>query len=196
MDKAAITLPGMAAGLDLNGGDAGFLTLAQAEAINCPGAYLGDQFGDCSVAVSWGPSGEVEFDLDPVTGDGRFIVLFPGYGGTLKFQSPDLLATYTLSVGAPLQKNGGSFVLAQGWNGGAFESQVDDLYRGLVSTFAPLTPLDPPGTTCVSTSKCTVGRIGNQGYLFVKSLGFAFYVSDVTAGQPTPSTPVRVDLYP
>jgi hypothetical protein len=196
MDPAPITLPGKGARLDVGSADAGVLTLAQAESIDCQGQYLGDLFGDCTVAFGFGNSQEVIADVDPDTGQVQFLTLTAPYTGTLAFQSRDKTASYVLQIGTQAQKNGAPFTLDQGWTGAGFDAEVDELYRGIVSTYAPAISMDPPGTTCRATQRCVVGFFGNVGFVFIPSLGFAWYVSDVTAAEPGPSIPWRLDLYP
>lgn len=194
-----IVLPNRAAGLDLAGaGDAG-ITLAQAEEKLCTSLDYQDLFGDCSRVAAWPPASNVFMDYDPATGIGRFLLvgLFgPGYTGALGFKSPSGGSSYSIAPYTQIQKDGQPFMLEKGWSGTAFESEVDELYRGIVATFAPSVPLDPPGTTCVATKKCVVGQPNNQlGFVFIDALGFAFWVTDFTSAQPAPSTPTRLDVY-
>jgi hypothetical protein len=97
-----------------------------------------------------------------------------------------------MPVYAPITKNGSSFTLDTGWSGAGFEAEVDELYRGLIATFAPNIPLDPAGVTCTSTQKCVVATYGNVGYVFVPSLGFAWWVQNINA---QPNLPSWLDVY-
>ena len=194
MDQQPVRLPNRAAGLSLSGATDAGLTLAEAEQINCQSDDLGDLFGDCSRVASWGDNSEAWLNYDPNTGVGRFLVVFSGYGGALDFKSPDGTTSYSIGVGRQITKNGQPFTLDTGWSGPAFEAEVDELYRGIVATFAPTIALDPPGTACASTHKCAIGKFGVIGYVFIKAIGFAFWVPDVTAAQPAPSSPNRLDV--
>jgi hypothetical protein len=194
MIQQPIQLANRAAGLSLSGAADAGLTLAQAEAIDCQSDDQGDLFGDCTRVASWGDSSEAWMNYDPTTGVGRFFVLWPGYLGALDFKSPDAATTYSIGVNRQITKNGQPFTLDTGWSGAAFEAEVDELYRGIVSTFAPTIALAPPGTTCASTHACKIGRFGAVGFVFIPAVGFALWVSDATAAQPSPSIPNRLDV--
>lgn len=191
MDVQPISLPYHAAGLDLVSPEAGILTLPQAEAILCQSVDGGDLFGDGRRVALWGAQQEVWLEYDPATLKANDILVIPGYTGTLQFHSPDGSSKYTIPVYTQILKNGQPFTLEAGWTGAAFDAEVDELYRGLIATFAPAVPLDPPGTTCVSTGKCVVAQFAPTAYFDVPALGFLFWVADFTAG---PSFPNRIDV--
>jgi hypothetical protein len=188
-----IKLPGKAAGLDIR--MAGGLTLSAAERVNCQGDPQGDAFGDCTLVVSWGDNGEVWFDYQPWNGVGLTMTLWAGYLGTLNFKDPGGTHTYQIGILSQILKDGQPFTLATGWSGATFDNEVDELYRGLLATFAPQIPLDAAGVTCMSTKKCTSSTFGTIAYIDIPSLGFAFWVDNYTAAQPIPSTPTRIDLF-
>ena len=194
MLQQPIVLTNRAGGLDLRGTTCGGLTLAEAEAINCQSDDQGDLFGDGKRVATWGDNAELWLHYDPCSGAGTFLVVYQGYTGKLDFKSPDGTSSYSISVLRQISKNGSGFALDTGWTGAPFEAEVDELYRGIVATFAPGIALDPAGTTCVSTKKCKVGTFGTVGYVFIPALGFAFWVNDVTAAQPTASIPMRLDV--
>ncbi len=194
MIQQPITLRNHAAGLDLRGAADAGLSLAQAEQVNCESSDLGDLFGDCTRVAGWGDNAEVWLDYAPTTGTGRFMVLYQGYLGALDFHSPDAVASYSIGLGRAIYKNGTVFVFETGWSGAAFDAEVDEVYRGLTATFAPEIALDPAGTTCITTHKCVVGNFGDVGYILYKALGFALWVPNIHAPNPTASTPYRFDV--
>lgn len=187
MDLKPIILPRQAAGLNLHAPDAGILTLPQAEAILCKSMDAGDLAGNGRRFATWGSHQEVSMEYDPATLEGDELALAPGYEGTLQFHSPDGSASYTIAVNAQIKKNGQPFSLDVGWTGAGFDAEIDELYRGLIATFAPSVPLDPAGTTCVSTGKCSVQRFQPNAGLWVDAVGFSLWVDDATAAPSLPS---------
>jgi hypothetical protein len=209
MDHASIVPPNHGALLDLNPSDAG-LTLDGATEILCQGMLVPNQFGDDAGVAEWGAEEEVWLHYDTTTDVGNFMVLWGGYSGTLTFKSPDGQSTYAATLDGHLTKDGQPFaVLPSAVDGGADADASDDaggdagaaidadaadeLYRGLVSTFAPTVAIDPAGTSCVSTHKCVVGGADGTttiGYVFVPVLGLAIWFDT-----PPDTVVGRIDLY-
>jgi hypothetical protein len=196
MVLGTITLPNHAATLDLLGDGFG-LTLGEAETKLCASKDLGDSFGDGSRTAAFGDSDEMYFVYYPLSGRGRWMNLWPGTIGTLTAKSPDGAHTYTLGIAVQIQKDGSAFTLKSGWSAtdATFAGQVDELYRALVHTYAPTVTLPAAGTTCIVDKTCVVGAFGADiGYVFVKSLGFSFWVDNRAAADPVPSIPTRFDV--
>jgi len=206
MDHAPITPPNRAALLDLNPSDAG-LTLGAATDILCQATLVPNQFGDDAGVAEWGSEQQVWLRYDQATDVANLLVLFGGYTGTLTFKSADAQSTYVVTINEQITKNGQPFAVVgaisdagadvdagDGGEGGATigTAEADELYRALVSTFAPTVPLDPAGTSCVSTHKCTLGGgdgTTTLGYVFFPVLGLALWF-DLP---PNPSVG-RIDL--
>src|SRR5580704_1621134 len=148
MDTEPIRLPGQAAGLNL----APSLTLAQAELIDCKGMDEGDEWGDGSNTVAWGDEQEATFRYMPATGIGNLIQVWTTYTGTLTFESPDGADTYVMQLHRQVLKNGAPFPLGAGQQ--VSEAAIDELNRAMTATFTS-DALDPPGTTCVESGKCS-----------------------------------------
>ncbi len=195
MVKEPILPPRQAAGIDLAGGDSWTgITIEQAEQINCQSTNLGDAFGDGSQTNYWGDNGEVWFVYRVSTHKGIWMTLWPGYLGTVTAKSPDDQHTYNIPIQSQIQKDGKAFTLDWISNKGAdFEQQSDELYRALLHTFAPGLPLDPPGVTCQSTGRCIKGSFGDVAYFYIPAIGWALWIDNQNAPQPTPSIPTRMD---
>jgi hypothetical protein len=194
MVEAKIKLPNKAALLDLGGTDGSGITLLDAQEKLCQGSDEGDQFGDGSDVYTFGDNQEVWFDYSVDTGLGNFITVWPGYLGTVDFHGgPHHHAdAYVIGVDVQVSKNGAPFQLD--WLAPDFDAEVDELYRSLQATFSS----DPPeaaGTLCTTTGACVTGTFGDVGFIFFSELGLALWVDSVTAAQPVPSTPTRLDLY-
>jgi hypothetical protein len=206
MDHAPITPPNRAALLDLNASDAG-LTLGAATDILCPARLVPNQFGDDAGVAEWGSAQQVWLHYDSTTDIADLLVLWDGYDGTLTFKSADAQFTYVVALDEQITKNGQPFAVTvtgadagadayadAGGDGGATigTAEADELYRGLVSTFAPTVALDPAGTSCVSTRKCLVGGGDGTttiGYVYVPVLGLAIWFD-----LPPNPTVGRIDL--
>jgi hypothetical protein len=194
MVQTPIVLPKKAAGIDIAGPNGKGLTRQAAEMINCQSDPMGDLFGDGNQDATWGDNGEVSFEYIPATQILRQLNLWSGYLGILQFKSPDGLDSYQLSIEVQIKKDGKPFPLH--WNDvNLFPAESDELYRALIATFAPQIPQEAPGTTCLSTKKCTKGVFGDVGYFYVPAVGFALWVDNVNAAQPVPSIPTRFDLF-
>jgi hypothetical protein len=187
MVQAPVVPQGHAALLSLPG-----LTLPAAQQILCPGTNLGDQFGDGTSVQQWGVNGEVWLDFDPATTKGKMVTLWPGYVGATSFNSASAMDHFSIAVNTQIVKNGQPYTLD--WsNTAAFDAEIDELCRGLMATFTNQA-LDPPGTLCTSSGKCTTGKFGTNGFVYFKAVGLALWVSDTTAPQPVPSIPTRLDV--
>jgi hypothetical protein len=169
------------------------ITLPAAQQILCPGTNIGDMFGDGNNEQQWGSNGEVWLEFVPATTNGVMLTLWPGYVGTASFHGANATDQYMIGINTQLVKNGMPFQLD--WsNTTTFPMEVDELLRGLMATFTNQA-LDPPGTLCTQSGKCTTGTFGNIGFVYFKAASFALWVADVTAAQPVPSTPNRLDLF-
>jgi hypothetical protein len=169
------------------------LTLPAAQQILCPGTNIGDQFGDGTSVQQWGNNGEVWLDFAPATMKGVEVSLWPGYVGNVSFNGANATDHYVIAISQQILKNGAPFQLD--WsNMAAFATEIDELCRGLMATFTNQA-LDPPGTLCTTSGKCTHGTFGNVGFVYFKAAGIALWVADVTLSQPEPSTPNRLDLF-
>jgi hypothetical protein len=191
-----ITLPNHAATLDLLGDGFG-LTLGEAETKLCASTDAGDEFGDGSRTAWFGDSQEMHFDYFPTSGRARWMNLWPGYLGKVAAKSPDETHAYSLGVNARITKDGAPFTLKSGWDttDAVFAGAVDELYRALVHTYAPTVTLPAASTTCIADKTCVVGAFGaDVGYVYVKSLGFAFWVDNRAAPDSVASTPTRIDI--
>jgi hypothetical protein len=187
MVQAPIAPQGHAALLSLAG-----LTLPGAQQILCPGTNIGDQFGDGTSVQQWGNNGEVWLDFTPATMKGVQLSLWPGYVGTVSFKGANAMDQYTIPLNTQILKNGMPFTLD--WSNTAlFSMEIDELCRGLMATFTNLA-LDPPGTLCTTSGKCTTGTFGTTGFVYFKAATIGLWVADVTAAQPVPSIPNRLDL--
>lgn len=188
MVSGAITLPNHAATLDLAGADGYGLTLGEAEMKLCQGASLGDQFGNGTLVSSWGDSSEVWMDYYVGDRRARWLNLWAGYLGTLTATSADS-HTYVTGVGTQVVKDGAPLTLT--WTDHA---AFDEVWRALMTTYAPTVALPAPGVDCVLAKRCVIGSFGVVGYFYAKELGFALWVDDTTAAQPVPSIPTRLDV--
>jgi hypothetical protein len=196
MDQAPIMVPNRAAALDLAGPNGQGLTLHDAETVNCNGTNLGDAFGNGEEVISWGDNAEVWFEFKTSTEVGDMLTLWPGYVGTVDFHDSNSSHTYQIGLATQIAKDGAPFELNGPWSVSdpVFAGQLDELTRALLATFAPTVTPDPPGTTCLASNKCMVGHFGDVGYAFIPALGFAFWVDNVNAAQPSPSVPSRIDM--
>jgi hypothetical protein len=188
MVQAPIVPEGSAALLTLAG-----LTLPAAQQILCPGTNIGDQFGDGTSVQQWGANGEVWLDFAPATMKGVQLSLWAGYVGNVSFHGATTTDQYVIAINQQIAKNGAPFQLD--WsNMSTFPMEIDELCRGLMATFTNQA-LDPPGTLCTTSGKCTHGTFGTTGFVYFKAVGFALWVAGVTNPQPEPSTPTRLDLF-
>ena len=192
MDQQPIVPPGGAGGIDF--AKACGLTIGEAEQTLCQGVYLGDHLGDCTASYGWGSNFEVVAAADPTTGliqrleIGLYDPTYDptdGYDGGISFASPDRRAAYFIGLHGPVQKDGQTFALTG-------DSKVDELYRGLIATFAPQIGQAPAGVTCMTTKECVAGNFGNVHYLYIPVLGLALWMANANV---QPSGVNRIDLF-
>jgi hypothetical protein len=191
--------PRKVAGLDLAGDDTWRgLTIEEAEHINCQSESIGDQFGDGALVNVWGDNGEVWAEYSVQTRKIDQITLFNGYLGKMTFKSPDDMHTYEIGLGTRITKDGQPYTVNGPYNPGdpIFAGQIDELFRGIIHTFAPTFPQAPAGTLCTRTGRCIAGSFGDVAYFYVPALGWAYWIDNQNAPQPTPSIPTRMDIYP
>ncbi len=187
--------PRKAAGIDMAGSDSWTgLTVEQAEQTNCQSASLGDAFGDGNLTNAWGDNQEVVFEYRVSNRQLIYMGLSPGYTGAISFKSRDGKSSYVMQINSPITKNGTTYPIS--WNS-ADATQGPQIWASeftdaLFATFAPDLPIE---TNCISSGHCIVGFFGDQGYMFVPALGFAFRVTSVSAQPPTPYVPSYFDLY-
>jgi len=191
--------PGQAGLLDLAGPNKMGLTLTEAEQILCQGMDLGDQFGDGSALYTWDPNQDFTLDVTPASGAANFMNVWgPGYAGQLQMSSRDGTSVFQVGVnGNQITKNGQPYQLDWNLAGGLqspqFIAEENELHDALVATYFPGTPADP---ACQTTGTCVSGTFGDVGYLFFKDTGISLWVASVSASQPVPSIPNRIDVYP
>lgn len=151
----------------------------------CQGQNLGagGNGGDIggSLVTAWGQNQEFTMEWAVNTHKDYYNAINPGYTGSMTWtytqpaptsacsatQGCDgKLHTYVWALGRPITDNGQVFALD--WNGystpsDAFYAEVDVLYRGITSFFAP-DQFDnlPPGTLCRDTGRCPVFPTGND----------------------------------
>jgi hypothetical protein len=183
-----------AAGLKFVTGCSTRLALADVDLALCPGADEGATEPGTQM-MSWGDNGEMWAEYDSKTTIVRGLWLFFGYTGKIVFHSPDAQHTYSIGVGDQPIKD--ATLVTLDWNGPTFETTVDELYRGMLATFAPSVPAPPPGVTCIASKDCTTNRYGQMGYVYFKTgLNTSIWVDDVNAAEPYASIPSRIVLDP
>jgi hypothetical protein len=185
--------PVRAAGLNLGPlDDAGtLLSLDDALQTNCAASPMG---GDCTTfTATWGDTQEVQVQFDRSTRRVFYLGLNLGYVGQLQFVSADKSHAYVVAVNRSIELDGKSLTLDWGQPPtAAMVSAVEAMHSALAATFAP--SRDEPH--CVATGNCKIGAFTDQsGYVYFKTLGFAFRVQSVVAAQPTPSVVNFIDLY-
>ena len=179
------------AGVDAQGNDTWQgITVTEAEQINCQ-SYNYDE-GD----NYWGDNGEVFFSYYSSTRKLYYEGFNPGYLGGITFHSRDMQHNYSMTVNAVIEKDNNPFTID--WQGSSAPCTtgscpwVTEIGDALFATFAPGLPKE---TDCRGSGHCIVGNFGDQAYVFLPALGFAFRVASFTAAQPTPSTVSYFDQY-
>lgn len=217
MLQKPILPPTTVAGINMAGLDANMnqdwhgITVDEAEKINCQSDVYGDAFGNGSIVNTWGDNGEVWFNYRVSNRKVIEMLVWPGYLGSLDFscnddpadpkKNPDKcpygVHTYQMLLGQQIKKDGRPFTLDWvGNNGNNFPAQADELYRALMYQFASSLVTDPANVTCRDTGKCIKGHFGDVAYLYIPTLGWAYWVDNQNAAQPTPSIPTRMDIIP
>ena len=198
MVKQPIVPPTIGGGLDLSGGPSWIgLTIEAAEKINCQSDSQGDAFGDGTLVNSWGDNGELWIQYLVSNHKALQLSFWPGYLGTMNFKSKDGAHNYIVQVQSPVLRDGKAMILDWLGNGGKnFDPAGDELYRALLATYAPGLPVDPMGTTCFQSGHCIKGSFGDIAYFYVPAIGWALWVPSISAAQPVPSTPNRLDQSP
>ena len=197
--------PTSGGGLDISGGPTwSGMTIEEAESPakspakpnggNCQSNSLGDQFGDGQLVNGWGDNNELWMLYRVSTRKAVWLNFWQGYLGTADFESPDGKDKYSIGVGQQIQKNSTPYTLDWvGAGGKNFVPQANELYRGLVHTFAPAIALEPDGVTCFDTARCVKGSFGDVAYFYIPAIGFSIWVDNQNAAQPVPSVPTRLD---
>ena len=73
-----------------------------------------------------------------------------------------------------------------------FNAEVNELHDAMAATYLPGTPADP---ACQSSGACVTGTFGDVGFVYFKDVGIALWVASISAPQPVPSIPNRIDVY-
>lgn len=193
MVQEPIVPPTRAAGLDLSGGPSWKgVTIGTAEQLNCQSENAGDAFGDGTQVNQWGDNGEVWVQYQVSTRKIIQISLFPGYLGTMDFKSKDGRHSYQLAVSTQIQKDALPFALH--WTDPPrFAAEADELFLALMATYAPGLPAQ---AGCLASGRCIRGSFGDGAYFYVPALGWAIWIDNQNAPQPTPSIPTRIDQSP
>ncbi len=185
--------PRHAANLDLAGSDRWEgLTIDQAELINCQSTNLGDAFGDGNLTNQWGDNGEVWVEYSVTTRKIDMMTLWNGYLGTLNFTTVDGMHHWVIPIATQLTRD--SVPVNLDWINPSGQATFDEIYRGLMHTYAPSLPQDPTNTTCYATGHCITGNFGDVAYFYVPSLGLGLWTASIHASQPTPSIINRIDM--
>jgi hypothetical protein len=198
--------PSKAAGLDISGGPSwDGLTIDEAEnpatgdakpdGGNCQSENLGDPFGDGDLVNAWGDGQEVWFKYRVSTRKATQMVVWQGYIGEITAKSEDGADTWEIPLApTPVKKNGTAATLD--WVSPShrnFDQPFNQIYRAMTHTFAPQIPLEPTGTTCFDSGRCIQGSFGDVAYFYIPSLGWAMWIDNQNAAQPTPSIITRQD---
>ena len=182
--------PRQAAGLDVAGGETWKgLTIEEADKTLCQSDNFGDLRGDGTLFNGWGDNGEIYVNYRVSNHKIIGFLLFAGYNGTIDLTSRDGQHTYTIPVGAQIQKDSSNFELhwASDKN---FLDEGSELYDAMIATFAPGFPAD---TDCQASRRCIVGSFGDVAYFYVPALASALWIPNRNAAQPAPSVVNRID---
>ncbi|MGO8998918.1 MAG: hypothetical protein ACLQVI_36800 [Polyangiaceae bacterium] len=121
-----------------------------------PGGNGSDVGG--SILVQWGNNGEFQMEWAVPTHKAYVLYLNPGYNGQMQWNyvtpTDKKVHQYQYEIAYPIKKDGNEYVID--WlTGPVYPGQVDELYRGIASTYAPDIYDDaPPGVTCNNTGTC------------------------------------------
>lgn len=176
----------------------------------CQSTNVGDQFGNGTIVNTWGDGFEVWMDYRVSTRKALWLNMWQGYAG-------EVTATLPADEGGdkweiplapnPIKKNGTPVTID--WlakDHQDFNKPFPQIYRALIHTFAPALPLDAKDDlsctdsmgakspcTCYDTGRCIQGSFGDVAYFYVPAIGFAMWVDNQNAPQPTPSIMTRFD---
>jgi hypothetical protein len=204
MDQQPIVPPISGGGLDLAGADCSIngsscswngLTIEQAEKVLCQSTNLGDLFGDGELANSWGDSTEVIAHYGINNHKIDFMLMLPGYLGTLNTQGCSGTASdghqYTIPIGVQLQKDNQNWEIdwAAPKGPGDWRNEVTS---AILCTYAPTLAHDPD---CNASGRCIQGSFGDVAYIFIPLVGIGLWIPSQSAAQPQPSILNRIDLY-
>ena len=187
-----IVPPSKMMGLDLNGADDAGITIQEAIAVNCVGVDAGG-VSPGGGGMSWGAQSSASLYYDIASGRWEQMYLTAGYTGSLTWQSADAKHTYVMQIGAPLTKDGVTFVIdwfpnaAMGTTQATLDAEITELYNGLVATFAPGTP---PAVNCRTEKSCGVfpnAGGGNSTFTVRPGIRMGYQFSNPAMGQA--STP-------
>jgi hypothetical protein len=180
--------------------------LCQATTVG-PGGNGSDCGTGTSIAVYWGNNQEVNFEYCVATQKALFVELEPGYTGHMKWSyvtpSDGNSYDYDMQIGQQIIKQrtdksqpATKFIVH--WSGtndtAQTDADIDELYNGIVSTFAPDIFVPPaPGTNCKINGTCLILGTGNQDGTGETVFGFRpaslyFQTFNPTLPQPSGST--------
>ena len=162
-----------------------------------PGGNGGDVGG--SIQVHWGNNSEVQMEWAVPTHKAYFVTLNPGYLGHITWTYTPKGGTahnYDFQISHPVLKDGVLFQFD--WNDSKkLAAEVDEIYRGIVSTFAPELYFDDP-SDCKTTGACAIFPGGNQDGTGRAIIGFrpiSFYFLTYNPGLPQPSGSTMASMY-
>jgi hypothetical protein len=157
------------AGLNYNESGPGLVSLSYAQSVLCGSGTIEEDAGadPGMTLVTWGAHQDLTAEYD----DNGLLYLMTAsgsYSGSLQFNSRTGGAygaghSYVIGVGR-LTKDGAPFVIDWGGSPGA---QVNEIFDGMMATFAPSYPVDPDctadGTCIVGDLTCTCTDDGGSG---------------------------------
>ncbi|HEY2510418.1 MAG TPA: hypothetical protein VGI39_06170, partial [Polyangiaceae bacterium] len=148
-----------------------------------------------STQVHWGNNGELTIEWVNATHKVYYVALNNGYTGhmTWNYRTPGdgIVHSYDWQVGQTIKKDGAMFSVD--WLTSKYNAQLDELYRGIASTFAPdIYDNAPANVTCATTGTC-FGRPdagdGTGSALFgMRPVSFYMFFLPPTAPAPAGST--------
>jgi len=160
-----------------------------------------------SLVSAWGNNGEVQMEWAVPTHKAYFLALNPGYLGTMEWdyqpKGDPKTYHYVFQIGRPITKTpkDGSAPPATyeiDWSSNPkLVAAVDELYRGIVSTFSPEIYQDTP-TDCKANGTCLISATGNQDGTGRTIIGFrpaSFYMQTFSPSQPQPSGSTMAAAY-
>jgi len=156
------------AGLNMNESGLGTASLAYAESVYCGAGTFGgqeDAGADPGTTITSWAGGDIsaQYNDSPGPNDLQTISVQGSYTGSLSFtsRSGGTYGTghnYVIGVGT-LTKDGLSFPI--GFGGGNADAAINELFDGMMATFAPAFPVDP--NDCTSDGNCLLYDASEQG---------------------------------